>query len=120
MNAMPPYTYLATRTPLLLFTHHMWIGGFLLVGVAAHAAIFKVGDYDPTTRDNDLLDRVLRHRDVIISHFNGLSIFLGFHSCGLYIHNYIMRALGHPQHMFFHTLYNYNLSLLDGYKIPTL
>ena len=50
-----------------LFTHHMWIGGFLIVGAAAHAAIFMVRDYDPTTRYNDLLDRVLRHRDAIIS-----------------------------------------------------
>uniref|UniRef100_A0A1Y3BZH5 Putative photosystem I PsaA/PsaB n=1 Tax=Helianthus annuus TaxID=4232 RepID=A0A1Y3BZH5_HELAN len=29
-----------------------------------------VRDYDPTTRYNDLLDRVLRHRDAIISHLN--------------------------------------------------
>ncbi|RWW34473.1 hypothetical protein GW17_00000748 [Ensete ventricosum] len=48
----------------------MWIGGFLIVGAAAHAAIFMVRDYDPTTRYNDLLDRVLRHRDAIISHLN--------------------------------------------------
>ncbi|KAF1001491.1 hypothetical protein AG4045_005769 [Apium graveolens] len=40
------------------------------VGAAAHAAIFMVRDYDPTTRYNDLLDRVLRHRDAIISHLN--------------------------------------------------
>uniref|UniRef100_A0A1Y3BZD8 Putative photosystem I PsaA/PsaB n=1 Tax=Helianthus annuus TaxID=4232 RepID=A0A1Y3BZD8_HELAN len=72
MYAMPPYPYLATDygTQLSLFTHHMWIGGFLIVGAAAHAAIFMVRDYDPTTRYNDLLDRVLRHRDAIISHLN--------------------------------------------------
>ncbi|KAL5680707.1 hypothetical protein ACJX0J_007092 [Zea mays] len=54
-----PYPYLATDygTQLSLFTHHMWIGGFLIVGAAAHAAIFMVRDYDPTTRYNDLLDR---------------------------------------------------------------
>jgi len=40
-------------------SHHMWIGGFLIVGAAAHAAIFMVRDYDPTIRYNDLLDRVL-------------------------------------------------------------
>ncbi|KAI9125316.1 hypothetical protein K1719_003932 [Acacia pycnantha] len=67
-------------TQLSLFTHHMWIGGFLIVGAAAHAAIFMVRDYDPTTRYNDLLDRVLRHRDAIISHLNWVCIFLGFHS----------------------------------------
>ncbi|KAD4385161.1 hypothetical protein E3N88_25329 [Mikania micrantha] len=57
MYAMPPYPYLATDygTQLSLFTHHMWIGGFLIVGAAAHAAIFMVRDYDPTTRYNDEL-----------------------------------------------------------------
>ncbi|KAI3885805.1 hypothetical protein MKX03_009019 [Papaver bracteatum] len=102
MYAMPPYPYLATDygTVLSLFTHHMWIGGFLIVGAAAHAAIFMVRDYDPTTRYNDLLDRVLRHRDAIISHLNWACIFLGFHSFGLYIHNDTMSALGRPQDMF--------------------
>lgn len=101
MYAMPPYPYLATDygTVLSLFTHHMWIGGFLIVGAAAHAAIFMVRDYDPTTRYNDLLDRVLRHRDAIISHLNWACIFLGFHSFGLYIHNDTMSALGRPQDM---------------------
>jgi photosystem I P700 chlorophyll a apoprotein A1 len=48
MYSMPPYPYLATDygTQLFLFTHHMWIGGFLIVGAAAHAAIFMVRDYD--------------------------------------------------------------------------
>ncbi|KAK8953796.1 Photosystem I P700 chlorophyll a apoprotein A1 [Platanthera zijinensis] len=78
----------------------MWIGGFLIVGAAAHAAIFMVRDYDPTTRYNDLLDRVLRHHDAIISHLNWACIFLGFHSFGLYIHNDTMSALGRPQDMF--------------------
>ncbi|KAJ1254903.1 hypothetical protein BS78_K309000 [Paspalum vaginatum] len=90
MYAMPPYPYLATDygTQLSLFTHHMWIGRFLIV------------DYDPTTRYNDLLDRVLRHHDAIISHLNWVCIFLGFHSFGLYIHNDTMSALGRPQDMF--------------------
>ncbi|MCD9637599.1 hypothetical protein HAX54_020976, partial [Datura stramonium] len=42
MYSMPPYPYLATDygTQLSLFTHHMSIGGFLIVGVATHATIF--------------------------------------------------------------------------------
>ncbi|CAA3001642.1 Photosystem I P700 chlorophyll a apoprotein A2 [Olea europaea subsp. europaea] len=42
MYSMPPYPYLATDygTQLSLFTHHMWIGGFLIFGAAVHAAIF--------------------------------------------------------------------------------
>ncbi|KAK2653189.1 hypothetical protein Ddye_013045 [Dipteronia dyeriana] len=36
------------ETQLLLFTHHMWIGGFLIVGVATHATIFMIS-YTITT-----------------------------------------------------------------------
>ncbi|NET80574.1 MAG: photosystem I core protein PsaA [Moorea sp. SIO1F2] len=102
MYAMPPYPYLATDygTQLCLFTHHMWIGAFLIVGGAAHGAIFMVRDYDPAKNVNNLLDRVIRHRDAIISHLNWVCIWLGFHSFGLYIHNDTMRALGRPQDMF--------------------
>jgi len=102
MHAMPPYPYLATDYPtqLSIFTHHMWIGGFLVVGAGAHGAIFMVRDYDPAKNVNNVLDRVIRHRDAIISHLNWVCLFLGFHSFGLYIHNDTMRALGRPQDMF--------------------
>jgi photosystem I P700 chlorophyll a apoprotein A1 len=102
MYAMPPYPYLGTdyATQLSIFTHHMWIGGFCIVGAAAHAAIFMVRDYDPVVNQNNVVDRVLRHRDAIISHLNWVCIFLGFHSFGLYVHNDTMQALGRPQDMF--------------------
>lgn len=102
MYSMPPYPYIATDYPtqLSLFTHHMWIGGFLVVGAGAHGAIFMVRDYDPAKNVNNLLDRVIRHRDAIISHLNWVCIFLGFHSFGLYVHNDTMRAFGRPQDMF--------------------
>ncbi|MDE5067845.1 MAG: photosystem I core protein PsaA, partial [Trichodesmium sp. St4_bin8_1] len=102
MYAMPPYPYIATDYPtqLSLFTHHVWIGGFLIVGAGAHGAIFMVRDYDPAKNVNNVLDRVIRHRDAIISHLNWVCIFLGFHSFGLYVHNDTLRALGRPQDMF--------------------
>jgi len=102
MYAMPPYPYIATDYPtqLSLFTHHMWIGGFCVVGAAAHAAIYMVRDYNPSISYNNLLDRVIRHRDAIISHLNWVCIFLGTHSFGLYSHNDTMRALGRSQDMF--------------------
>jgi photosystem I P700 chlorophyll a apoprotein A1 len=102
MYAMPPYPYMATdyATQLSLFTHHMWLGGFFIVGGAAHGAIFMVRDYDPVVNQNNLLDRVIRHRDAIISHLNWVCLFLGFHSFGLYVHNDTMRALGRPQDLF--------------------
>jgi photosystem I P700 chlorophyll a apoprotein A1 len=100
--SMPPYPYIATdyRRQLSLFTHHMWIGGFCVVGSGAHAAIFIVRDYNPRRNYNNLLDRVIRHRDAIISHLNWVCIFLGLHSFGLYIHNDTICALGRPQDIF--------------------
>ncbi len=102
MYAMPPYPYLATdyATVVSLFTHHVWIGGFLIVGGAAHAAIYMVRDYDPELNMNNVLDRVLRHRDAIISHLAWVCQFLGFHSFAMYCHNDTMRAFGRPQDMF--------------------
>jgi len=102
MYAMPAYPYIAIdyATQISLFTHHMWIGAFCICGAAAHGAIFMVRDYDPAVNANNVLDRVIRHRDAIISHLNWVCIFLGFHSFGLYIHNDTMRALGRPQDMF--------------------
>nr|YP_009296364.1 photosystem I P700 chlorophyll a apoprotein A1 [Thorea hispida]AOM65299.1 photosystem I P700 chlorophyll a apoprotein A1 [Thorea hispida]ARX95861.1 photosystem I P700 chlorophyll a apoprotein A1 [Thorea hispida]UNJ79146.1 photosystem I P700 chlorophyll a apoprotein A1 [Thorea hispida] len=102
MYSMPPYPFIATdyATQISLFTHHMWIGGFCIVGAGAHASIFMVRDYNPTQNYNNVLDRIIRHRDAIVSHLNWVCIFLGFHSFGLYIHNDTMRALGRSQDMF--------------------
>ncbi|PHT34325.1 Photosystem I chlorophyll a apoprotein A1 [Capsicum baccatum] len=78
----------------------MSIGGFLIVGAAAHRTIFMVRDYDLPTLYNNLFDHVLRHREAIISHLNWAYIFLVFHSFGLYIHNDTINALGYPQDIF--------------------
>jgi photosystem I P700 chlorophyll a apoprotein A1 len=102
MYAMPPYPYIGVdyATSLSIFTHHMWIGGLAIVGGAAHGIIFMVRDYDPVVNQNNVIDRLLRHRDAVISHLNWLCMFLGFHSFGLYVHNDTMQALGRPQDMF--------------------
>ena len=100
MYSMPPYPYIAMDYPtqLGLFTHHMWIGGFLIVGAGAHAAIFMVRDYDPGTHIDNLLDRVLRYRDAIISHLSWVSLFLGFHILRLYVHNdVVVVVFGTPE-----------------------
>ena len=102
MYSMPPYPYLGIEYPTVvgLFTHHMWIGGFLIVGASAHASIAMIRDYIPANHIGNVLDRILKSRDAIISHLNWVCIFLGFHSFGLYIHNDTMRALGRPNDLF--------------------
>jgi photosystem I P700 chlorophyll a apoprotein A1 len=99
MYAMPIYCYRLPNTIIVIHTSYVdW--SFCIVGGAAHGSIFMVRDYDATQNYNNLLDRVIRHRDAIISHLNWVCIFLGCHAFGFYIHNDTMQALGRPQDMF--------------------
>mgnify|MGYP003861880757 CR=1 FL=1 len=68
MYAMPPYPYIGIDYPtqLSIFTHHTWIGGFLIVGAGAHAAIAMIRDYDPAKHVDNVLDRVLKARDALV------------------------------------------------------
>jgi len=127
--AMPAYPWIASDYPtvLCLFVHHMWIGGFLIVGAGAHASIFMIRDSRP---DNSSVIQVLNHRCLIIGHIIYLTIALGMHSFGLYIHNDTLQALGRRECMFSddsiqikpflaiwvqtHTIVSFDTELLDG------
>ncbi|KAG6467731.1 hypothetical protein ZIOFF_074374 (mitochondrion) [Zingiber officinale] len=53
---------------------------------------------DLTTRNEDnVLARMLDHKEAIISHLSWASLFLGFHTLGLYVHNDVMLAFGTPE-----------------------
>ena len=99
MYAMPPYAFMAKdfTTQAALYTHHQYIAGFLMVGAFAHGAIFFVRDYDPIENENNVLARMLEHKEAIISHLSWASLFLGFHTLGLYIHNDTVVAFGNPE-----------------------
>jgi len=99
MYAMPSYVYIAKNytTSASLYTHHQYIAGFLMVGAFAHGAIFFVRDYDPIQNKNNVLARMLEHKEAIISHLSWVSLFLGFHTLGLYVHNDTVMAFGEPE-----------------------
>jgi photosystem I P700 chlorophyll a apoprotein A2 len=99
MYALPPYAFLARdyTTQAALYTHHQYIAGFLMVGAFAHGAIFFVRDYDPEANKNNVLARMLEHKEAIISHLSWVSLFLGFHTLGLYVHNDVVVAFGTPE-----------------------
>ena len=40
---------------------------------------------------------MLEHKEAIISHLSWASLFLGFHTLGLYVHNDVMQAFGTPE-----------------------
>lgn len=95
---MPPYAYIAQDyvTQSALYTHHQYIAGFIMCGAFAHGAIFLVRDYVPEENTGNVLARILEHKEAIISHLSWASLFLGFHTLGLYVHNDVMQAFGTP------------------------
>ena len=99
MYAMPPYAFMAKdyTTMAALYTHHQYIAGFIMLGAFAHGAIFLVRDYDPEANKNNVLARIIDHKEAIISHLSWVSLFLGFHTLGLYVHNDVVVAFGTPE-----------------------
>jgi len=99
MYSMPSYAFIAKdyTTQAALYTHHQYIAGFLMVGAFAHGAIFFVRDYDPEANKDNVLYRMLEHKEALISHLSWVSLFLGFHTLGLYVHNDVVVAFGTPE-----------------------
>jgi photosystem I P700 chlorophyll a apoprotein A2 len=99
MYSLPPYAFMAQdyTTMAALYTHHQYIAGFIMTGAFAHGAIFFVRDYDHEQNKNNVLGRILDHKEAIISHLSWVTLFLGFHTLGLYVHNDVMQAFGTPE-----------------------
>jgi photosystem I P700 chlorophyll a apoprotein A1 len=119
LNSVPVYPYQAIDYPTstAMFCHHINIGTFLIVGAFAHASIFMIRDFStstPSTRSQGFSfslpsrslvvgihkNPVLNHRCLVIGHLIYLSIALGLHSFGLYIHNDTLQSLGRAEDMF--------------------
>ncbi|GJV29033.1 photosystem I chlorophyll a apoprotein A2 [Tanacetum coccineum] len=70
---------------------------FIMTGAFAHGAIFFIRDYNPEQNEDNVLARMLEHKEVIISHLSWASLFLDFHTLGLYVHNDVMLTFGTPE-----------------------
>ena len=99
MYSLPSYAFIAQdfTTQAALYVHHQYIAGFIMCGAFAHGAIFFVRDYDPVQNQGNVLARMLEHKEAIISHLSWVTLFLGFHTLGLYVHNDVMQAFGTPE-----------------------
>ena len=103
-NAMAVYPLLSSdyATAVCIFVHHIWIGGFLIVGAASHRAIMLVRENvnsSTACRSHSIQD-ILCHRDIITGHLVWVTIFLGMHAFGAYVHNDRMLALGRVEDIF--------------------
>ncbi|CAN6459328.1 unnamed protein product [Victoria cruziana] len=99
MYSLPAYAFIPQdfTTQVALYTHHQYIAGFIKIGAFAHGAIFFIRDYNPQQNEDNILAIMLDYKEAIISHLSWASLFLGFHTLGLYVHNDIMLAFGTPE-----------------------
>nr|QGU93296.1 photosystem I P700 apoprotein A2 [Selaginella stauntoniana] len=99
MYSLPAHAFMAQdfTTQAALYTHHQYIAGFIMTGAFAHGAISFVRDYSPERGKGNVSARMLEHKEAIISHLSWASLFLGFHTLGLYVHNDVMLASGTPE-----------------------
>jgi photosystem I P700 chlorophyll a apoprotein A2 len=104
MYALPSYVFIAEShvTQASLYVHHQYIAGFLMVGAFAHGAIFLVRDYQPSQEslshgEGTLIMKMLDNKEAIISHLSWVTLFLGFHTLGIYVHNDVCVAFGTPE-----------------------
>ena len=84
-------------TVLCSFVHHIQIGSILTAGAVAHGSIHLVRDlftarqsYTRTTT----IAIVVAQRELVVGHLVWVTIFLGIHAFGLYIHNDTLQSLG--------------------------
>jgi hypothetical protein len=114
MYSLPSYAFIAKdyTTQAALYTHHQYIAGFLMVGAFAHGAIFLIRDYDPKLNENNVLARMLEHKEALISHLSWVSLFLGFHTLGFMSITMWLWHLAPLRSKFW-----LNPSLLNGFKL---
>lgn len=99
MYSLPAYPYISYDyvTTVALYVHHNWIATLLMVGAFSHSSLFLIRDYTRAGSDNqDIVARLLFHKASIVSHLSWVSLFLGFHTLGLYVHNDVVVAFGEP------------------------
>ena len=107
----PVYPYMAVdyATSISMYTHHMWLGGFFIVGAAAHACIFMVTELQSSitmarakrgVQPVTDLTKLVSHRDILVGHLIWVCILLGMHAFGIFVHNDTMQALGRLEDCF--------------------
>jgi photosystem I P700 chlorophyll a apoprotein A2 len=116
-----PYITTEPQVYNLIMIHHYWISAGLILGSSVHYGIFMVRDHALYTGDNSLVDRLNIHKSQIISHLSWVTMFLGFHTLAIYVHNDAVvstsRAYAEILIMpFLSQAYNYTVGSLFAYS----
>jgi photosystem I P700 chlorophyll a apoprotein A2 len=85
-----PYLSLDIVATLAMYVHHQYIAAIIVFGSLAHLGIFLIRDFtsgNGTTGLDSAISRSLVHKNAIISHLSWVSLFLGFHTLLVFVHN---------------------------------
>jgi photosystem I P700 chlorophyll a apoprotein A1 len=93
-SSLNAYPFLGTvfSTTLCNFKHHQWIGSILLAGGVSHCCIACLS----SSITSSITTALFSNRDTVTGHLVWVTLFLGFHSFGLYIHNDSIYGLSRP------------------------
>jgi photosystem I P700 chlorophyll a apoprotein A2 len=73
-----------------IYVHHIWISNFLML-----LGVYYITEYlSSACRNLSLLSSLLIHKSALISHLSWVSLFLGFHTFTLYVHNDTLMSFG--------------------------
>ena len=100
LYACVPFPLADFPTQLSAFVHHIQVGIPLLAGASTHAAIHIIRDYYASGGGLNTVVynyQLIGHRDSIVAHLVWVTIFLGVHFFGLYLHNDTLQALGRTE-----------------------
>ena len=94
---LPTHVFITSdyTTVSSIYTHHIWISSFCILGSTIHTSIFIIRDYKETNPSpKDVIVRVVQHKQTLISHLSWVSLWLGFHTLLVYTHNDTVSAFG--------------------------
>ena len=83
------YNYIIYTT---LYIHHIWISSLLFTGAISHIGI----SISNTSRTSSIVYSIISHKYSILSTLSWISLFLGFHTLLIYVHNDTVLAFGIP------------------------
>jgi photosystem I P700 chlorophyll a apoprotein A2 len=78
------YDFVSSST---LYLHHSWISGMAMLGSFAHLAIYLIRDFRQSRDYSTPISSILSNKSSILSSLSYVSIYLGCHTLGVYVHN---------------------------------
>jgi len=90
-----PFVYLPADQLALVcgYIHHSYVGACLTCGGAVHGSIWFIRT---SAVDGTLAHKLLTARAAVVSHLSWLTLLLGFHTTGIFMHNDTVCAFGQP------------------------